>query len=1771
MSYGANFIHKRLHEELADYIRAQYFGKSPLLLSAVSDRLNEEGRLYKEPYIESSQAYETIPNGIAGLRLPAWQKGFFMQLSQADLGVHPDPFVHQVQALESAANGKDLFISTGTGSGKTECFMWPLLAKLTSEAHDEKSSWAMRGVRAIVMYPMNALVSDQVGRLRRMIGDADGKFLQIFHSACGEDNRRPQFGMYTGRTPYPGPAPQMRQDRKLERTLARMSFPERDSEREYFDRLSKEGKIPAKADMCAFLERLHEGRHIPDDEDAELITRFEMQQFSPDILITNYSMLEYMLFRPREAHIWDDTKAWLNSFPSNRLLFVIDEAHMYKGSAGGEVALLIRRLFHKLGISRRQVQFILTTASMPHKDKSDENAVRRFAQELTAADDAMECDFITGREERIEGKMKYDIPIERFLSSSAADFEESEENRLTALNHYWADLPGAAAPFPDVDAACVWLYHNIIFYRPFYEAIRRCRGTAVSLRELAKVISPDAAEENALKAVEVLLAIIPLARKNDTVLFPARMHMLFKGIRGVYACTNANCPHRHTDGSLTLGRIFLSDRYLTCPHCGSAVYELYNDRRCGALFYKGYVFLEKGRTLDSLTEGTYLWRYSGQLISENLKEIHLFIPTEQDEASIRTAKKRHVKPCYMDVQSGFLYFGDDTYAGKPGYRKLYYSQFSAKGKPPVTTWYECPHCEHQLSKRQLTSFSTKGNQSFFNLIKTQFQSQPPVPEKANDPVRLPNQGRKVLLFSDSRQQAAKLARDMSNASDDNALRQLFSLAIDEMERADQETSLNELYNYLCLAAAQQELQLLDGTAKVKFMEDSETVKKDFSRPSRRGRPRKLRFSLVNAPVQIQEALLRFYCGGYNTLYDSAVSWLEPTETALDDMMDDLRDDGVEATEEEILNLFNAWMLSICDQYTALGHTIVDETRKKVRPMYGGYGLDLNWKFSETIRKIMNWTKDDRVSAVWRRAFHKSFLDRASPKDNGKLYVDISRVRPRFDWEHVWYQCERCSEITPYLLKDRCPSCGKSAVRPMTPADYDALHFWRKPIGDALSGEKIRIIDTEEHTAQLSHKDQRDDYWSKTESYELRFQDLVQSEEHETPVDILSCTTTMEVGIDIGSLVAVGLRNVPPMRENYQQRAGRAGRRGSSLSTIVTFCEDGPHDMLYFRDPVPMFRGDPRRPWIDIHSEKLIQRHLAMVMLQKFLQEEQRLAPAGTPLSLDALPAATFLDHYLDHFLEKAAGYMLPMDTILVPEGNAPNLSLMQAELAKALMWLREKREQHPELFGVRDGVVSENAKSLLDALYEDGVIPTYSFPKDVVSTYIFAPDDPNGKLLYQVERGLDIAISEYAPGRSIVVDKQTYQIGGIYYPGSERRKGQSLKPARTFIEDPNYLKEIIRCQDCGWFGIEDHKTAACPFCGGSSLKSTRPMLRPWGFAPKNARFIQEAQLTEEYSSAQQPFYSTLPEADEMRSILDCTHIRMASRANQRIVMLNRGPSSQGFMVCKDCGAAMPGDTDDVFRVKGKEVGRPYRSKFAQSPCKHFETVHVDLGYDFVTDMLVLEFALNDGEIRTEQENRLWLDRAAQSLAEALRLAASKELDVEFTELVTGYRFRRNTSGAFVDIYLYDNLSSGAGYAVSIAEEIKVLLEKTAELLNGCNCETSCHNCLQHYRNQFVHGMLDRHAALDLLNWGMYGTLAAALSIKEQADAVSPLWRILEASGYRISLNERELAISNGQEEKQLTVYPAMWNEPKDPHQIYVSNALLKYARPYALNKITQSF
>ena len=218
-------------------------------------------------------------------------------------------------------------------------------------------------------------------------------------------------------------------------------------------------------------------------------------------------------------------------------------------------------------------------------------------------------------------------------------------------------------------------------------------------------------------------------------------------------------------------------------------------------------------------------------------------------------------------------------------------------------------------------------------------------------------------------------------------------------------------------------------------------------------------------------------------------------------------------------------------------------------------------------------------------------------------------------------------------------------------------------------------------------------------------------------------------------------------------------------------------------------------------------------------------------------------------------------------------------------------------------------------------------------------------------------------------------------------------------------------------------------------------------------------------------------------------------------------------------------------------------------------------------MLVLEFALDRKQIDINPTRNSWLNRAGQSLAEGLRLAACQELDIEFTELVTGYRVRQNRKGDFVDIYLYDSLSSGAGYAVSIESSIRQLLTKTQELLEGCTCDSACHRCLKHYRNQYIHSVLDRKAALDLLNWGETRARVSAVPQGEQQHLLKSLEQILQISGVHIDVSHAPIFAEGKYSKKKIIVYPAMWSKPMSTDTIFVSDANLKYAKPYALKTI----
>ncbi|QYZ79270.1 DEAD/DEAH box helicase [Methanofollis formosanus] len=1769
--YSVQHIHHELVGKLKDYIQAQYFGENDLLLSASTDLLDEKDSIYKDPYIESNQTYEISKEGLINADIPQNIKDFFSQMSTKHLGVFKDPYSHQVKALEEFYQGNDILVTTGTGSGKTECFMWPLVANLATEAKTHPESWNKRGIRALLLYPMNALVADQIGRLRKMIGDYDGEFHTLFTEYTGFTNTRtPQFGMYTGRTPYPG-EPIKRKNIELAKTLERDLI---DRSPELIAELKSMGKYPSKYDLKTYTENLKKGIHQPALRDAELITRKEMQDYCPDILVTNYSMLQYMLIRHIEQPFWTNTKDWLNESPENKLLIVIDEAHMYRGSAGGEVALLIRRLLYKLGITRDKVRFILTSASIPVENEVKKIKLKQYLREITSSEKDT-FSIIIGTNKKIDLPNPVEFSANKISNFPLDDFQLDDTRKTLAVHRFFQELDGTRPPYNSIKELEAWLFETLPKYSPVQRIINQTAGNATRITEIARIVFPDDDPKTALSATQVLLSLLPLAKKDRQVLFPARLHMFFRGLQGLYACTNPKCPKKHTGDGITLGEIYSDSGLDTCPHCHGKIYELINDRRCGALFIKGY-FLNAG----DFEGKNYLWRTHGEIFGNELKEVHLYIVPQNNHR-----KNEQIRYGWLDAKTGFIHF-NNIHDREDGFLEVCYSLKPVKGKPEQLTFSQCPKCGKPLSYYSFSDFSTKGNEPFYNIVSSQLSVQPPAIFDEEKLKQQPNAGRKVLVFSDSRQRAAVLAKDMTRTADDQAARAVLVLAANHLQQWAETTgsavTLDMLYPAFLEIADQNHLRLFYGGDKTLFNEDLGKIKRTIEKAKRREisvRYDRIISDYKNKPGLFSEQLLKNLCSPFRSLTDLGLGWIEPCDKYdIVECLESFGEHDIKMLEEEFIPLFAAWAYYHCTNSFAIGNQISNQIRFNIAlRKYDRFGVeekDLQ-KIPSKFKKILEqkYTQEQIDWIVF--ILSETFLGRGSGEEGNRYYLILDKIALKFKEKHRWYRCRTCSNIFPYTLLGKCAHCGSSDVYEMSDGDLERYKFWRDPVLDAIkrdSENPIHTINTEEHTAQLSYKDQRDDIWSTTENYEMRFQNLVLDDE--LPIDVLSCTTTMEVGIDIGSLTAISLRNVPPMRENYQQRAGRAGRRGTSISTIVTYAQNGPHDGWYFNHPEKIISGDASSPWIDVDNIKLIQRHVNMLVLSEYLSEK------GTDLY--ECPLLSFFDNYYNEFVEFLKTFRFK------PELEVTILSAKKTDEnshQKLLLRLKNKLEEiREDVFKNRDlydgRAEKEQTNSLLDHLSFEGILPTYSFPQNVVGFYI--EERSGNKIIQRPDRSLDIAISEYAPGKVIVVNKETYKVGGIYSFHSKFRRGnQPENQARPYFDDPNYLSDLYLCPnpECGWTDTRYPLGGRCPFCGEPiSEDRKKKMLRPWGFAPVDGKPIPEAHAEIEQSYAEEPCYFATPDRNDMKDI-GCKHIMAAVRSD-KIRIINKGVKGHGFNVCQKCGAAEVAEqtTDDESKDKPlRDIGRPYSFRGVNSKCTH-DPVNVYLGHTFATDMIVFEFELDKSKINTEFPG-MWISSAATTLTEAFLLAASRTLDVDFNDIKGGHRIHGTEDTTFVDIYIYDSLSSGAGYATGLWNMIGPLLQSVQDVLKCGNkeCETACHSCLKHYWNQRVHEKLDRLAALDLLNWGRYADLPTPLSIDRQYQIIAPLKHLLADAHPEIKLptDQGNMSVILPKKSIKFVVYPAMrvLSEMEDS-TIYLSDKLVKNALPKAFeeaNKFIKHF
>jgi len=1724
-----------IREALREYIEATYHVGHEVLVDQRHQLLEEEGVLYRAPYIESTPRYKTS-RSFSELDIPTTAKKLLTHLSHPGTGQQPllfdPPYTHQATALEATTrDGMSLVITTGTGSGKTESFLLPILSKLAIEAEGSPDSFANPAVRALLLYPMNALVNDQLGRLRLLFGDP-----RVASQFAAWSGRPARFARYTSRTLYPGVRTVKKDTIRLRsietfylsllEDVGNPDSPQHDRAAELVANLQRRGKWPSKHDLQSWFGKHgsrwknRDGefvRAVLQPDDAELLTRHEVLNNPPDILITNYSMLEYMLMRPLERPVFDATRRWLADNPSERLLLVVDEAHLYRGAAGAEVGLLLRRLRARLSVPADRLQVICTSASF-----NDQDYARDFAAQLVGKS---VDDFMTVRGDlalRPDAMVGSDENAVALAEVSLDDFYEAEDEpgRINAVRSF-LNYRGIAGAVAESGAA---LYEALREFPPMGQLINVTMVEATPLEELGKQIFKVDDAELAERAVTALIALGSAARRaeGEPGLLPCRIHAFFRGLPGLWACLDPDCSGASEFRDGPVGRLY-SQPLANCQSCSARVFELFTCRNCGSAYARAYT--------DNVLEPNFLWHEPGagiQSVSGHVPELFpldllLEEPTAATQPTLLDLTTGRLDPMVLGERMRQVYLRLNREGGKTGEADDETGDSEATGE-----FKPCGVCGTTAGygRSSVQDHQTKGDQPFQALVTRQIAVQPPGAQPYSD--FAPLRGRKVLAFSDSRQTAARLAPNLQTYSLQDVLRPVILKGWQALAGVDQFTAtlnLESLYLASLVGSHQLSVRLrpeLRGTESLHVVGEVNELLDNGALTDPAG-PMQLQMLAGEPPPQsllrgiVMTIVDRYY--GFQSLGLASVRERPNLQGRLLDLP---ALPGVATTDDEKLALARLWISQWANPTAGIWFQNMnaswDQTNRRVRPHSG--------KFTALSRRVA--TADASAKKAfekdWVPALLQLFCEYVAPKKYKMLARNLA-----LDTSAGWAYCQSCRTTQrPYPDSDTCFGCGRDRVILIDP-DTDPVFTARKGYYRSSAIKALRepperpmAIIAAEHTAQLNAA-QSDEVFSKAEEHELLFQDVdlgIPSplEQPRAAIDVLSCTTTMEVGIDIGTLSGVALRNMPPSRASYQQRSGRAGRRGNAVATVVAFGSADSHDEHYFSEPDQMIRGRVDDPVLTLDNAEIARRHVTAFLFQGYHQarlpdidpedQPQLFEVLGTvddfvgitsPLNREDFESwlwaneedllATVRD-WLPNELS-ASERDAVLDDLIAGTLDAVDRALGDFE-AGARPQARPEDDEDTTVVDVQAEEGEEIARprriveNLLDRLLYKGVLPRYAFPTDVVSFYVFDRGRSTRfrpEFRYAPSQGLPIALTQYAPGKEVWIDGKLWRSGALYSPISSDR-----------FESWELRKLYFECSVCRYAATRTYAEAErgqledCPACGSeSTFGSAKNWIRPPGFAHPQA-------LEEGTSLDDQPVRSYATRAklvapgpankEGWRQVTERIH---EYYERTHLLVTNTGPRQEGYTYCVRCGliepTAIPSGT-----VAGSHP-KPYPDDRDPTCSGSASTRGLVLGTDFISDVLLISLRVDTP--LTLRPGHLATDIALRTLSEALTIASTSRMEIESGELQAEYRpalSQGGHEGLEAEIYIYDTLAGGAGFARRVGDYGADVFEDTIRLLESCpaNCDSSCYRCLRSFKNRFEHSMLDRHLASSLLRYLVRG-------------------------------------------------------------------------------------
>ncbi|MBI4502885.1 MAG: DEAD/DEAH box helicase [Gemmatimonadetes bacterium] len=1750
-------IFDEIRQAYLRYLDSPFRLRYEALLSERRALLDQDRQLYREPLFEplappeSSQL--TVAQACARLDIPAEAASFIT--SGGDEGLFPGARTlhrHQFEAWQESRAGKAVVVTSGTGSGKTECYLLPIFAYLVEESSrgwgrpstklPDPFWWRARGqsrilqrahesperpqaVRALLLYPLNALIEDQLGRIREA---CDGQPARWWLDQ-NRNGHRFWFGRYTGITPVAGPQTSNSKRNELRKRLREMDLE--------WSRARASAAVRSDPRILYYFE---------DPDGSEMWSRWDMQDTPPDILITNYSMLNIMLMRSVEDGVFDRTAQWLEADNRNVFHLVVDELHSYRGTPGTEVGYLLRALLHRIGLTpdSPQLRIIATSASIEKDDPGSLEYLEQFFGR-----DPSSFAIVPGYSSAFPSPTRGLSPHLAALASLDRELEQGDAAQAARNFEASIGLPASSDP---VDATLSKCLDHIQAFEPVRET---AQNGPFTVDALASALFPDGGLFSPAAGRGLIRGLVLARTPGGTSPLPLRAHYFFHNAGRIWACVSPSCPARTGVTPPAAQRppigVLFSEPGPRCPSCNSRILELLYCQPCGEVFLGGYkkadpqspnawylspdypnlegvpdksaslrrTFAEylvfwpaEGRPLVKSTDAGPKWQWQ----AEGVRGFQ-WTPAVLDHISGRLSRPRRAGPPRPGTTSGYVFVSPVDAA----------NAFASK----------CPHCGADWAKRRIGSPIRDLGSGFQRIVQLLCDAlMREMPSGA---------GRKLVLFSDSRQDAAKLSTGIKLAHYLDAVRQI---AYGELR--NQAASAAAAYAR-ALAACQDAKELLalerkqdqsgldptergrrqtlvaslspDLTGEVaRFAAVGGGVPAVLTPPSPPGLFVSLSFNaLLDAlrsgllaigmnPGGPRQSLARFRPRprGPVLAWTALVEWsiappryrtgLQPLELALLAQIEDslkqvvvqdvLFADG--SRDFESLNLGFLWI-------TAHGPLTLEEQAgaSLVRML----SQRRRWRGSDVEGQTqMPSYVDDYLNAVAARAGvdPQGFKERVvgllgSVLDQGNWWVVVENMqlispRPSANDEINVYSCARCSRSHLHESGGVCTGCRA----PLPPA---SRHSVMDPPEDfyeflARCPEPPFRLNCEELTGQTNRTDRR--------LRQRRFQEVFMQDEIALAlgVDLLSVTTTMESGVDIGALQGIGLANMPPVRFNYQQRVGRAGRRGSGMSAALTLCRGRSHDDYYFERPQLITADPPPRPYVDVTRPEIARRVVNKEVLRRAFQG-LALPYTGDNVHGEFGTVGQWPTHSLvvqtwiagrGQAIQDICQAVLRRTAMDTPADLAAMVAHVLDSLVPAIDRVATRPESLPHL------ALSERLASL-------GILPMFGFPTRVRLLYHEYPRVREGGWPPDrgvVDRDIEIAISQFAPGAQTVKDDELHTAVGVV---DFRPSGGSV----AAVPDPLARTVAVGvCRLCQALVETPSSSGGCPYCsaarGDGGYRAPVDLTEPPGFNTWwsiKAEFSGGFEFTPRALRARLGAMLNSPAA-RRNFIVDSGQARVYRiNDNDGADFQFKKVDGQHIWISEDAfGQAL----QDLPQNERAAIRPPQYDLTAQPLMRALAAIATTDVLTAGIDVAPVGLCLNPV---IPEARAAWC-----SFGFLLRRAAAVLLDVAESELDLGIQPVVDFSSPFAPpsarIFISDSLENGAGYSTHLGDPVRFeqLLKFLLGLLDSTHldfrrsqgfygplvhpthegeCQSSCHRCLREYGNMPYHPLLDWRTALDM--------------------------------------------------------------------------------------------